>query len=122
MPRRNHWTLPILVLFCLVGSLTAFWLLLSDYEKSAGEAKDEPLGVVFAVGNDVQRKTRTSYLWIEVEQGMPLFAQDSIQTGAGSFASIRLKDGSILELGEDTLVRIEPDMLHPENRVSRGSM
>ncbi|MCM2324010.1 MAG: FecR family protein [Oligoflexia bacterium] len=55
----------------------------------------------------VRRKLSSSYVWTQVQQREPLYRRDSLQTGPDSAAAVRFTDGSVLEVGEESLIIID---------------
>jgi len=65
------------------------------------------LGKVEKKEAKVRRKSASSYVWNNVQLNEDLYRKDSIQTGKGSATSVRLADGSVLDIGEDSLVMMD---------------
>lgn len=63
-----------------------------------------PVGIVESTHAKVRRRAARSYLWTFVEPDSPLGKKDAIQTAEESSATVRLKNGSQLEIGENSLV------------------
>jgi len=62
-------------------------------------------------------RRNTSLVWEDAFLKLPLFAFDAVKTHERASAQIRLGNGTALELGEDTLVILNPDVLR-QNRVT----
>lgn len=64
------------------------------------------VGSVSTSQNDVRLKNATAFSWFPASTADKVHQQDSVFTGAGSEASIRLNDGSVLNLKENSLVTL----------------
>ncbi len=98
----------ILAVVCFGGAFISGYLLYLDLEdvgSAAGTGKI--LAHVEQAVSSVKRRSASSFLWSNVEPGTALFRKDSVQVGVASQAIIRLKDDSLLEIGERSLVIIE---------------
>ena len=79
-----------------------------------------PVGIVERTHAKVRRRAARSYLWTFVEADSPLGKKDAIQTAEESSATVRLKNGSQLEIGENSLVVMD-DMAQLSLQFLRGS-
>ena len=83
-----------------------------DYQARPGEEAEvqierEVLGTVSFVNNNVKRKTSESPYWNPIEKETPVHLEDSIRTGPDSYAVVKLKDSTILEINENSLIVID---------------
>lgn len=92
---------------CLLGAGLAGYLLYLDARGGPVRGHGAPLGVVEKSDSFVRRKLSDSYLWDPIDANDALYRHDAIQTGPASSARIRLNDGSIIDLGEESLVVID---------------
>lgn len=111
----------IVALGCLSGASAGSYILYLDFNRVGGAGQGAPMAKVERREAKVRRKPSSSYVWSNVEPNQDLYRKDSIQTGPGSAAAIRLSDGSILELGEESLVVID-DIQNLSLNFVRGSM
>jgi hypothetical protein len=65
-----------------------------------------PVGKLSTLENDVRRKSNAEFVWIPSMKKDDIFNQDSIFTGDKSHASIKLADGSVIDIQENSLVNI----------------
>lgn len=105
--QRPRWRPLIVLALCITGTLTGALLLYRDFSRSNLSGDGPQVAVLESLSRGVRRKARTSFLWGKTESGAPLFRRDAIRVGPEGSASIRLSDGSLLEVGENSLVVIE---------------
>jgi hypothetical protein len=101
---RHHFRLILVSLLCFTGAGAGGYFLYLDLNQSGRAGIGKTLGKVERREATVRRKQSSSYVWTLVQPSENLYRKDSIQTGRGSAVSIRLNDGSLLDLGEDSLV------------------
>jgi hypothetical protein len=106
---------------CLLGATGASYLLYLDYKSVGGEGQGDVLANVERFEANVRRKMASSFLWNNVTENQNLYKKDSVQTSTGSAASIRFKNGTYLEVGEDSLVVID-DLTELSLGFVRGSV
>ncbi|HTL12833.1 MAG TPA: hypothetical protein VL588_10115, partial [Bdellovibrionota bacterium] len=92
---------------CLGGAFQAGKMLYMDYTRPVGEGDGPAVASVEWQSSQVRRKPPSSYLWGGVQTDDPLYRRDSVRTGADSAARIKLKSGTTLELGENSLIVLE---------------
>ncbi len=98
------WRLILVPLLCLGGAFGGGYVLYQDLHDSGEASGGKTLGKVERREAQVRRKSAHSYIWNNIDAGENLFIKDSVQTGRGSAVSLRLVDGSILDIGENSLV------------------
>ncbi len=92
---------------CLLGSAGSAYLLYLDFNETGGSGQGAPMAQVERRVSKVRRKPPTSFIWSNVRSDEQLYKKEYVQTGPDSSAVIRLKDGSSLELKENSLVVID---------------
>lgn len=97
----------IVTLLCLSGTVGGSYLLWLDVHESGSKGQGTPMATVVRKSAKVKRKTKASYAWSNVQLNEPIFKKDSVQTSVDSAAALKLRDGSILELGENSLVVLD---------------
>lgn len=102
--KRINWKTRTVVFLCLLGAFLGAYFLYLDLNEIGMRGTGKPLGTVERRDSTVRRKAGKSYVWTNVQPNESLFLKDSIQTGRGSAASVRLNNGNILDVGEDSLV------------------
>ena len=107
LPLRFSWRMLLLGVICLSGAAGSVYLLYSDLMAEGKAGAGVPVAVVEHCEEDVWRKPGSSYLWSHVSDQSPLYRRDSVRAGTAGEATIRLKDGSLLQLGENSLVVME---------------
>jgi hypothetical protein len=109
---KKDWVKSAMVLAPVIGlMLGASYYLWRDYNEPKVEAqsqtKQEAIGELSFSNNNVKRKSSESMYWNAAEKGNTLYNQDSIRTGADSYAIVKFKDASIIELNENSLIVLE---------------
>jgi hypothetical protein len=97
----------IAVILCAAGVVCAssFGLYL-DFS-FAGKGTGEQIGTIVFKKKRAERKFNNSSEWEYVsQQNIPVFNNDSLRTSEGSAATVHLKDGSTVDLDENTLIMI----------------
>ncbi|MEW6056824.1 MAG: hypothetical protein AB1540_09430 [Bdellovibrionota bacterium] len=97
----------VVSLVCAIGAVAGSYMLWRDFNESGATGQGAPMGKVEHRESKVRRKTKSSYIWSNVQINESLYRKDSIQTAEGSAAAIRLKDGTLLEMGENSLVVLD---------------
>lgn len=105
--QRPRWRPLLVLMLCIAGALSGSLLLYRDFSRSNLAGEGPQVAVLESLSRGVRRKARSSFLWGKTESGAPLFRRDAIRVGPEGSASIRLSDGSLLEVGENSLVVIE---------------
>ncbi len=104
---QRSWWQPIpVVLLCFGMGLSSSWMLYREMNATT-EATGPQVGTLESAQHSVRRKPATSFLWAQVAPGALLSRRDAVQVGTGGSATIRLMDGSSVELGENSLVVLE---------------
>ncbi len=104
---QTKWKSGVLAIFCLAGISVSSYFLQKDFYSFTSEGHGEVLGEVVACDAGAKRKHSDSYLWSRLGQNQSVFLKDSIRVGPQGYATINLKDGTKLELGENSLVIID---------------
>ncbi|MBY0371471.1 FecR family protein, partial [bacterium] len=97
---------PVLAL-CLCGAVTGLSMLYQDFFRPMGQSTGVEVAELTGMEHSVRRKAAASFLWQRMESGATFYEKDAVQVGAESSATVRLKDGSVLEIGENSLVVLE---------------
>ncbi|MBC7466747.1 MAG: FecR domain-containing protein [Bdellovibrio sp.] len=69
-----------------------------------GEEKDS-IGQVIKVTSDIRRKSKQEYFWEKAYENTYVSKNDTIYTGAQSSAEIKLNDGKVLQISQNSLIR-----------------
>lgn len=85
--------------------ITTFsFLLFLDFTAKIEAGDAEQIGVITFKKRVSQRKYGTQVIWEEIEQNSPVYVNDSIRTAERSEAVVKLKDGTSLELDENSMI------------------
>jgi hypothetical protein len=104
---RPRWQLVPLVLGCCAAAFWGSWLLWKDLHSDGGAVAGPSVASVERLSHGVRRKPRGSFLWNPLSESAELYEKDTVQAGPNSAATLRLKDGTLLEMGENSLVQLE---------------
>jgi hypothetical protein len=108
---ESDWSRPdlSLVLGSLAGLAVVGVLLARDVASGRpATASAASVGRVEAVLGQVLRRSEGTLAWHQTLAGDPVVVRDSLYVPPGAFAALALADGSRLDLGERTLVVLEP--------------
>jgi hypothetical protein len=97
----------LVTVVCLLIASFSGWLLWRDFHAAGAAGSGTPLAKLERREAKVKRKARASFVWSEARANEDLYRKDSVQTSAKSAAAIRMKDGGLLEMGENSLVVID---------------
>ena len=103
-----------IVVICLSGALYALNLFRLDLFGTITLQHEEPVGIIIARTNVVQRRFAERALWGRLAANSPVFLGDLIRVAELSSASLYI-DGTHISLNENTLIRIQrsPDAETP---------
>ena len=92
---------------CLSGAGAGAYFLYRDLMQGESAFKGTPIANLERRAAKVRRKPASSYVWQHIDENSPIYLKESIQTGPESAAIVRLENGTVLELGENSLVVID---------------
>jgi len=96
------------VLFCLCGAAASLYLFQSDLFSAMRSLVNLPTGTVSVKYNTVQRRFKDRMIWDRLNNESPVYNGDLIRVARLSGAVITIDNNSI-ELGENTLIRIQKE-------------
>lgn len=88
--------------FCLIGAASV--LLYQELTARVETTGLRKIGTVTYRYKKAERKYKKQVIWEGIDQHEPVYNYDSIRTVEGATARIRLSDGSVIDLEENTLV------------------
>ena len=91
---------------CWLGASYCGYLFYQDLH-SHGSRTGTPMARLERFQSKVKTRPSSSFVWNQVDSDEDLYIKDSVQTGSASGASIKFKDGTLLEVGENSLVVID---------------
>lgn len=113
-------------LFVLVGltSIAIFFSVLFylDLNRKIDIGDREVVGTIFFKNNIVQRKFEDEVIWEKLENNSPLINKDTIRSEAFSDAIIRLKDGTEINIDENSMFNLDLTGDEPNLEFSEGSL
>src|SRR4051812_12772962 len=96
-----------ITLLCLAGASAAGYHLYLDFYESGGLNRTAPVATLIHSESQVKRKASSSFVWERAHSAESLYRKDSVQSGPASSALIQMKNGTRVELGENSLVIID---------------
>jgi hypothetical protein len=106
-PQNERLKTLLVALACLSGAATGSYLLYQDFNLTGEDGKGPVMARIEKRESKVRRKAASSFAWMNAVSKQNLFRKDSVQTSEASAAAIRFNDGTLLELGENSLVVID---------------
>jgi hypothetical protein len=98
----------VFICFCLAASAACLFLFWRDLNVSLTRLDEKPVGVVTYKYRAAQRRFMERVLWERLREESPIYDGDTIRTADVSEATVSLfSGGGIIDLGENTLVRIQ---------------
>ena len=105
----------VVVVVCVAGMGVCLRFFLRDLSTSLQSPDIQPVGTVNEVANDVKRISINRLQWDRLERYSPVYDGDIIISGVLSGLKINFKNGEILELSENTSIRV----IYQDSRASR---
>lgn len=105
---------------CISGIAGSWYRLQHDVYTPGASFRGEPMAIVEQCDENARRKHSSSFVWSSVSPGATLYRKDSLKIGPGGTASIRMNDGSRLDLGENSLIIVD-DLKQLALNFMRGS-
>ena len=110
----------IFIAFCLVSNCVLSTILYFNITATTQTSGTDIIGKTTYARNDVQRKFIGRVSWKGLTGESEIFNKDSIITGLNSEVTMNLKDGTIIELGEGSLVVMELSAKKIKMNVEKG--
>ncbi|EMY67943.1 FecR domain-containing protein [Leptospira vanthielii] len=112
-----------LVLFTLLSVAVLFTILFYlDINRKIGIGDREVVGTIFFKNNIVQRKFEDEVIWEKLENNSSLTNKDTIRSEAFSDALIRLKDGTEINIDENSMFNLDLTGEEPNLEFTQGSL
>jgi len=105
-PGRFRFADFFILLLCISGAAFSFNLFRLDLFSTITEHNEEPVGIIIARNNIVQRRLAERVLWGRLEVESPVFLGDLIRVAGLSSAALNI-EGTYINLNENTLIRIQ---------------
>ena len=99
----------LVILSCLAAATFFIWLFWQDLNAFTVRTDKTEIGVISFKHNVAQRKFDDRVVWERVTSGTKLYYGDTIRTADLAQAIIELKDGTILDLAENTMIQVSFD-------------
>jgi hypothetical protein len=106
-PTQSFFTQAALVtLGCLSGAIYCGFLLYRDVQ-NMGDRVGSPIAKLERLEEKVRLKAAESFVWGPAHAAQDLYPKDSVQTPPNGGAAVKFNDGSVLEVGENSLIVID---------------
>jgi hypothetical protein len=92
-------------LLCLAGAFLCFWLFWKDLNRTMARFA-EPIGTITYKRQAAQRRFADRVLWTRVSRGAAVYQGDYVRTAERSEATMHFKDGTDIDLSENSLIQI----------------
>ncbi|XDD47000.1 FecR domain-containing protein [Leptospira sp. WS39.C2] len=110
----------LLILTCIAIFFSVLFYL--DLNRKIDIGDREVIGTIFFKNNIVQRKFEDEVIWEKLENNSPLINKDTIRSEAFSDAIIRLKDGTEINIDENSMFNLDLRGEDPNLEFSEGSL
>ncbi len=94
-------------IFLFLNSLVFVFLFYNDINKRSGFGSREIIGDITFKYNKIQRKFDNQVVWEDLDTNSPLSNRDSVRSDISSQATILLKDGTEIQMDEESMVILE---------------
>lgn len=96
----------LIVLVCLGICGTSLWYFWKDLNSSTTRSDKDRIATIYFKHKIAQRKFNDRVVWERLSQNSPLYNEDTIRTADFAQAIIRFKDGTLLDVYENTMLQI----------------
>ncbi len=120
LPSRGWLGISLVTFGCLAGASGSTYLLYCDLFQISLGGSGKTMATVEQQNLLVKRRASSSYLWNRTQTGQNIFQRDSVLVGPESSAALRLKNGELLEIGENSLIRLD-DLQQLNQNFMRGA-
>jgi len=106
--RKFHFTDLLVILLCLSIAAVSLNLFRNDlFQTINSRNENTPIGTIFIRNNNVQRRLGDRVLWGRLAVESPVYLKDLVRVAELSAATIDIS-GNHIDLGENTLIRVQP--------------
>ncbi|MGL4370871.1 MAG: FecR domain-containing protein, partial [Spirochaetota bacterium] len=109
-----------LISFSVIAASSAGLYL--DYTSRIRASQTEQIGTITFKKKTAERKYGDQMIWEDVGQQTPVYNYDSLRTAEGASAVVRLKDGTNIDLDENTLIMLSVSAKGADIDLSGGSI
>jgi hypothetical protein len=104
--RRFFTQAALVTLSCISGAVYCANLLYQDLNR-LGDRSGSPVAKLERLEAKVRLKAAKSFVWGPAHVAQDLYLKDSVQTAPNGGAAVKFNDGSVLEVGENSLIVID---------------
>ncbi|MEM7180995.1 MAG: FecR domain-containing protein [Spirochaetota bacterium] len=116
---KKEWLLPTVLIANIVVFASLFFY---DLNSSIGIGSRKEIGFVTFKKNAIQRKFDSSVVWINVGSNSPLANRDTLRTFENSDAVITLKNGTEIDVDQNSMIYIDIKDSKPKIKFEEGSI
>lgn len=111
-----------IALFLFANAIVFFGLFYSDISRRAELGAREIIGDIHFKYNKIQRKFEKELVWDDLDANAPLSNRDSVRTDRKSQAILKLKDGTEIQMDEESMVILEITAKNQKINFEKGSI
>ncbi|MGP1576368.1 MAG: FecR domain-containing protein [Treponema sp.] len=111
----------LFILIILLLELLLAFLYLHDINRLFGSRNGAELGTILFKKNTVSRRFNNELKWERLRNKSTVFAYDTIRTGTRSEAEIFFSDGTVCNLLDETLIKLNPPEIKELGTLLNGS-
>jgi hypothetical protein len=115
----NEWKFGI---FLFLNTIVFVYIFYADINKRKGIGTREIIGDVTFKYNKIQRKFDNEVVWEDLDSNSPLSNRDSVRSDKSSQATLMLKDGTEIQMDEDTMLILEISEKVQKINFTKGSI
>lgn len=116
---NKNWNIPAFLIFNIVLFSGLFYY---DLNKNINLGSFESIGTVTFKINSIQRKFDSAVVWHSISSNAPLKNRDTIKTYPESDAIIKLKDGTEIQVDENSMIFLDLQGSTPNINFEGGSI
>jgi hypothetical protein len=109
-------------IFLFINSVVFMYIFYADINKKTGIGTREIIGDVTFKYNKIQRKFDNEVVWEDLDSNSPLSNRDSVRSDKSSQATLMLKDGTEIQMDEDSMVILEINEKVQKINFTKGSI
>ncbi len=117
----KFWNKNLFIFFLLLIGFFFIGLFYIDLNKKIDVSDSDSIGTVSYKFNTIQRKFFSSVVWRKTDSETKIKNKDTIRTFSESDAKIKLKDGTEIEIDQNSMIFLDTDNSSPNIRFQGGS-
>ncbi len=107
---------------CLLGIIFSLFNYFSDIYHTSNRSDIEPIAFLATKVKSVQRRFHDRLVWDMLKNNSALYAGDFVRTGENSMAEIKFESGTLILMGQDSLIEILPESESAKLLIAAGNV